>query len=135
MWPVLALTGALGSLPLAWLLGFPGAFVTLAPFLLVLSPDASKRAMMIAGGCAGLCHTALGWALRFADAAVGPADPMEQIIHWLIGWGGFHLTNLRLIIAFGAIPASIVGGCAAGLMFYRMTRSTDARRRGNMHTR
>ena len=64
-------------------------------------------------------------ALRLADAALGPTDPREDLLHAIVGWGGFHLTNLRLVVAIGAIPASIIAGCAAGLVFYRMTRGTS----------
>jgi len=121
-WLVSALAGTIGTLPFAWIFGFPGAFVVLAAVLLPLGSNPSRRSLVVAGGSAGLFHTGIGWALRLADAALGPTDPREDLLHAIVGWGGFHLTNLRLAVAIGAIPASIIAGCAAGLVFYRMTR-------------
>ena len=118
-WLVSALAGTIGTLPFAWIFRFPGAFVVLAAVLLPFGSNPSRRSL---GGGAGLLHTGIGWTLRLADAAPGPTDPREDLLHAIVGWGGFHLTNLRLAVAIGAIPASIIAGCAAGLVFYRMTR-------------
>ena len=107
-WLVSALAGTIGTLPFAWIFRFPGAFVVLAAVLLPFGSNPSRRSLVVAGGGAGLLHTGIGWTLRLADAAPGPTDPREDLLHAIVGWGGFHLTNLRLAVAIVMFSPSLM---------------------------
>ena len=121
MWPLEAVFSAIGTAGLGVVFGFIGAALFLAVAFLPLFRRGSRVLMIVAGGLAGLAHSIAGWALRIADEYVGPLSPIEDILLSVGVWGGFLLTDSgRQTVAIATVPASIVGGCAAGLVFYRV---------------
>lgn len=119
MWPFEVAFSAIVTAGLCVVFGFIGAALFLAVALLPLIKRGSRVLMIVAGGLAGLAHSIVGWALRIADEYVGPLSAFEDILLSIGVWGGFLLTG-RQTVAIATVPASIAGGCAAGLVFYRV---------------
>lgn len=106
--------------------GFIGAVIILAIALLPWGASRSQTASALAGGLAGLVHSILGWALRIADKQIGPLHPLEGILQSISLWGGFLLTTTpRVDVALATIPASVIAGCAAGIVFFRVINGSN----------
>ncbi|WP_120076188.1 hypothetical protein [Aurantiacibacter odishensis] len=120
MWPIRVVFSAIGTAGAGVVFGFIGAVLFLAVGLLPLLKRGSKVLMIVAGGLAGLAHSIVGWALRIADNYVGPLSQLEGLLLSVGAWGGFLLTDGRQTVAIATVPASIVGGCAAGWIFYHI---------------
>lgn len=103
--------------------GFIGAAIALSLTLLPFASRRSQRVTIVLGGLAGLMHSAVGWGLRIADQQMGYGHPWEQYLTSVGMWGGFLLTNThRLATAYAAVPASIIAGCAAGMIFFHVSQ-------------
>jgi hypothetical protein len=117
-----SLVYSLGMAGIAIPFGFIGAATTLSLFLIPSASRRSLKATVILGGMAGLVHTSIGWCLRLADQQLPFGHPWDSHLTSIGIWGGFLLTNTSLVMAYATIPASIVAGCAAGYVFFRVTQ-------------
>jgi hypothetical protein len=105
----------------AVVLGFIGAFVAMAVGVTIFGRGQRTRSYVLAGVAAGLLHSLVGVALKLAVGQEGYAAGTNDVLGSIILWGGFILTNLPgwNVVAV-TIPASMLAGALAGLVYARL---------------